>query len=89
MEKLITIDDLASICGHYHFDEKRDHENNGYHCSHDESEEDCCRRKQCPIASPATIDDLKKLDYILYGNYKNDADEDGRIDSDWMVQHSE
>lgn len=89
MKKLISIDDLMKICG-YACDSE---DNNGYGCSHHESEEGQCHTYSCPIATEASYSDLLELDSVLAEEYKyqleyKDPEEEG-LDSDWMVQHSE
>lgn len=87
MRKLIAIDDLMRICG-YACDCET---NNGYGCDHLENEEQECHTYECPIAIPASYNDLlelypdlaKEYEYQLAYKYP----EEESLDSDWMVQH--
>lgn len=44
-----------------------------------------CYTFSCPIAYTAGIDDLKELDSNLYEEYKDSADSEGNIESDWVI----
>lgn len=93
MEELIQINDLCCQCGFFYND--KSWINNGYNCNHpdcDEREDDDkgnsigrCHTWSCPIATEADLHDLKRLDESLYQEYKDSADKEGHIDSDWMV----
>jgi hypothetical protein len=89
LRKLITIDDLMRTCG-YACDSE---ENNGYGCSHKDSEDNTCHTFNCPIAVDASYNDLLELDPELAKEYeyqlKNKDPEEEGLDSDWMVQYSE
>ena len=85
--RLITIDDLARRCGFFCSTE----DNNGYGCYHQHANEGLCLRRSCPIAYPASYNDMVELDPDLAEEYayqvKEGKDEDESLDSDWMVQH--
>jgi len=89
MNKIIAIDDLIRKCGHFCSIE----ENNGYGCSHPESEEGKCYTFSCPIAVSASYNDLLELEpelakeYEYQLEYKNPEEES--LDSDWMVQYAD
>ena len=89
MRKLISTYDLTQTCG-YACDCEN---NNGYGCSHPDSEEGECHGFCCPIATDASYNDLLELDPELAKEYEyrladTDPEESG-LESDWMVQHSE
>lgn len=92
-KRLIMLDDLVCICGHYNPDTNV---NNGYGCNHPNQEQTDidketgkeqgkCYGFSCPIAYTADLEDMRKLDPDLAEEYKNDADENGEIESDWLV----
>lgn len=59
--KLMRMDELTEKCGFFYEDDV----NNGYACCSPDQEErehgiGCCFRHFCPVAYPATVEDLKK-----------------------------
>ncbi len=44
-----------------------------------------CYSRSCPLAYPADLQDMKELDQDLYNEYKESADDQGCISSDWVV----
>lgn len=90
MLKLITIDDLMYRCG---YDCDSD-EGNGFGCDHPEADEGKCLKTNCPIAWPASFEDMTKYDAELAKEYEyqiqNGKDpEESLDDSDWMVWDDE
>ena len=90
--ELIQIDALIDKCGFAYSSDTNI--NNGYNCSEPDQEEfemidnkkiGKCYAWSCPLACKADLQDLKELDQILYDEYKNSADDQGCIDSDWVV----
>ena len=79
--QLITIDDLATICGH--FTESED--NNGYGCAHPESETGYCLRSNCPIATTATMEDVQALNRELWQEWGGSATDQEDTCGDWML----
>jgi len=87
MRELKSMYELMQTCG-YACDCD---DNNGYGCSHPDSEEGECHTYSCPIATDASYNDMLELDPELAKEYEcqlGDPEEEG-LDSEWMVQHSE
>ena len=89
---LIQIDDLMYECSYSYQDDANI--NSGYNCKHPDQEEleiinnekiGKCYSWSCPLAPQADLQDMKELDQDLYNEYKESADDQGSIDSDWVV----
>jgi len=92
MNELIQIDELLEKCGYSYNSETNI--NNGYNCKHPDQEEfemvdnekiGKCFAWSCPLAPKADLQDLKELDSNLFDEYKESADDQGCIESDWVV----
>ena len=90
--ELIQIDELMCKCGYGY--ESETNINNGYNCNEPDQEEfetvdgkkiGKCYAWSCPLAPNADLLDFKELDQILYDEYKESADDQGNIDSAWVV----
>ncbi len=93
-EVLMDFDTLAGACGLYAGDMK---------CSSRSTMKDGdeCQRWNCPLAFEPSLEDLKRLNPILYNEYKEGKDEKEQLDRgvpedqivpeghNWVVQHSE
>lgn len=88
-EQIIMLDDLLNECGYFDSNITDD----GFGCRHRRNGERCCDSADCPIADPANLTDLKRLDNHLYNEWREyfppDASEDDsyprHFGSDWMV----
>ncbi len=89
---LIQIDNLMAECVYSYQDDSGI--NSGYNCNHLDQEEfetinnkkiGKCYSWSCPLAPQADLQDMKELDQDLYEEYKESADDQGSIDSDWVV----
>lgn len=89
MAGLVQINSVAYRCGYFYnaYLEKDVTLNNGYNCSHPENTEapDCCHTFACPVAREAGYEDMLELDPDLAGEYKDEHQRNGFIESDWMV----
>lgn len=89
---LLSIFSLAKECGLFFSGE----ENGGYCCnsrSKTKSDPGCCYAFDCPLASEANLEDLKKHDEGLYKEYKEHYDKNNIPDhistGEWVVQYRE
>jgi len=91
MSILIHLDDLVKCCGYFATTKYRDGtwKNNGYGCTHrgKKGEPGKCFSFDCPVAVNADYEDMLKHDPELAKQYEAEQEENGEIESSWMLVH--